>query len=280
MASVNLEQDHVLRGAFDKGIGDVAHCGICSITTKKHPSPWIICPRRILYLGGQPANQGDVFRRVFNLAGYRSGSMVAVWPEVSVRAESADGKKFQYAFDYIVRGMNGKNQPCGPPLIIENMTCSTSGGNRRRGTDIRTVFRKTALRQDADAPNVNIRQVWARMASQLIAKSEAAMEWDGQTIWIVQDRLMDYIRNTTGLKADSLRGNRLQEVNILSVGYGKAPRSGIRKLNRIVLYAGPIAPGKNRQPCFMDIVRAPYRPPLDSLSKALEGRSPVALKVP
>lgn len=280
MASLDLRQDHVLRAAFDGEVGNTVHCGICSIAQKRSPSPWVICPRRILYLGKQPANQDDVLKHVFNLAGYQSGCTIAVWPEVSVRA-TKNNRKFQYTFDYVVRKTDERGKPYGPPLIIENMTCSTSGGNRSRGTDIQTAFKKAVMGQKAAAPNVNIRQVWARMASQLIVKSEASIKWGGHTIWIVQDHLMNYIRNSTGLDADSLRSNNLKEVNILSVGYGEASPSGVRQLNEITLFAGPIAPGKNNRPCFMDIVRSPYCPPPNPLWESLKnGNPPAVLKIP
>jgi len=279
MASVDLTKDHVLKGAFSKTVGDVAPCGICSVKTTAYSSPWVICPRRILYLGGQPTNQNDIFQRIFDLAGYQPKSAVAIWPEVPLSAVK-DGRKFHYTFDYVAQKVNQNNRPYGPPLIIENMTCSTSGGNRAKGTDIQTTFKKTVMGQKATAPNVNVRQVWARMVSQLIVKSEASMKWGGKTIWVVQDHLMDYIRGTTGLDADALKSDKLQEVNILSVGYGAAPKTGVRKINRIALYAGPIAPSGNNRPCFMDIVRAPYCPPLGSLRKALRGRAPTMLTIP
>jgi len=278
MASVDLKKDHVLRGAFSKEVGDVAPCGICSIKAASSSSPWVICPRRILYLGGQPANQSGIFQCVFGLAGYESGSAVAVWPEVPLRARK-NGQKFHYTFDYVIRKVGENGQFYGPPLIIEDMTCSTSGGNRAKGTDIQTAFKKTIMGQKAATPNVNVRQVWARMASQLIVKSEASIKWGGNTIWVVQDHLMDYIRGTTGLDANALKSDKLQEVNILSVGYGVAPKMGVRQMNQITLYAGPIAPSRSNRPCFMDIVRAPYCPPLSSLRKVLKGRSPAMLTI-
>ena len=45
------------------------------------------------------------------------------------------------------------------------------------------------LDERGQSPGVNIRQVWARMASQLIVKSEIANEWGGSAIWVVQDAL-------------------------------------------------------------------------------------------
>lgn len=67
-------------------------------------------------------------------------------------------------------------------MVIEAMTCSTSGGNKEKGTDMQSAFRTATLAANGildsgvvESPGVNLRQVWARMASQLIAKSEAAI---------------------------------------------------------------------------------------------------------
>ena len=60
--------------------------------------------------------------------------------------------------------------------------------------------------------------MWARMASQLIVKSEIANAWGGCAIWVVQDALVDYMNRKTGLRLDELRSLewRRGEVNIIS----------------------------------------------------------------
>ena len=99
-----------------------------------------------------------------------------------------------------------------------------------------------------------MRQVWARMASQMIPKAEAASAWGGTTIWVIQDRLAAYIKQTTGLKLDELRSDSLHEVNIIA--------TPANPLEPPVLYAGPISSGQNGKPCFLDILRPSMVPGL------------------
>lgn len=62
--------------------------------------------------------------------------------------------------------------PVGPPLVIEVMTSSTSGGNKAKSTTIQQAFKKAIRREQHQAPGINYRQIWARMVSQLIVKSQ------------------------------------------------------------------------------------------------------------
>ena len=130
---------------------------------------------------------------------------MSVWSEISLR-EKGSGGTFNYRLDYVLRGLEDDSAP----IIVEVMTCSTSGGNRQMGTDIQAAFKRAVLfahtpaNEAVRSPGVNTRQVWARMASQLVAKSEAANSWGGRTIWIVQDLLAEYIRTQTALPLDDL----------------------------------------------------------------------------
>ena len=74
--------------------------------------------------------------------------------------------------------------PVGNPVIVEVMTSSTSGGNKKKRSCIPQAFEDCMLGKSHLAPSINYRQVWARMASQLIVKSQAAMAWNGKTIWV------------------------------------------------------------------------------------------------
>ncbi|MDO8753380.1 MAG: hypothetical protein Q7J80_05760, partial [Anaerolineales bacterium] len=128
-----------------------------------------------------------------------------------------------------------------------------------------------------EAPGINYRQVWARMVSQLVVKSEVALRWGGRTIWVVQDTLSDYIKATTGLELDKLRANSLSEVNMLSFSYGERFKntSGVIELHNGELFAGPIASQpdkKRRRPAFQDMIRAPICPPLGALLLSLSAR--------
>ena len=125
------------------------------------------------------------------------------------------------------------------------------------------------------APGINYRQVWARMASQLIVKSQAAMAWNGKTIWVLQDLLADYISSSTALDLHKFIAEHTDEVNILAFSYGDnykhAQRNHTVSLNNSVLYAGPIRANNNDnpQPCFQDIVLASVCPPRNVLVAAL-----------
>jgi hypothetical protein len=148
--------------------------------------------------------------------------------------------------------------PFEPPTIIEVMTSSTSGGNKRKRTGIAQCFEDAILARPHRAPGINYRQVWARMASQLIAKSEIALAWGGKAIWIVQDNLVNYISATTRLDIRQFRQETLDEVNILSFGYQDSAIS-----TSSTLYAGPIgARTSHESGAFLDIVRLSASPSL------------------
>jgi hypothetical protein len=200
------------------------------------------------------------------------------YSEESDDEDDAD-KKFDYTFDYIIcptqpkllsetatqLGMterklessltkNGytlasrmgrtyiEEYPSGNPLVIEVMTSSTSGGNKAKETTIQSAFRKAILGQPHEAPGINYRQVWARMVSQLIVKSQIGKAWGGQTIWVLQDALTAYISSTTDLNLRKLISKALKEVNILSLRYAARSRDGVRPLEVDNLYAGQIPP--------------------------------------
>lgn len=107
----------------------------------------------------------------FQLCGYNIGDEIDVWSEIKLTEVSAAGAKFNYRLDYVLR-RKGSNPS---PTVIEVLTCSTSGGNRSAQTDMKSAFKNAALLAkglnsgDAESPGVNLRQLWARMASQLIA---------------------------------------------------------------------------------------------------------------
>ena len=125
------------------------------------------------------------------------------------------------------------------------------------------------------APGINYRQVWARMASQLIVKSQAAMAWNGKTIWVLQDLLADYISSSTALDLHRFIAEHTNEVNILAFSYGEnykyTQENQTVPLDHSVLYAGPIRAGNsdNPQPGFQDIVLASVCPPRSVLVAAL-----------
>lgn len=282
MAQVSAS-DQALGPFFDKSVGDTTGgflpCGICTVRSPRENSIWAICPRRLLSFGadGVSDRHKRLADHIFAIAGFSPNEKIDVWSEISLR-ESGEGKaQFNYRLDYVLRS----TAHGAVPIIVEVMTASTSGGNRSKGTDIQGAFRRAVLytqqpineaRQPINeaikAPGVNIRQVWARMASQMIAKSEAANSWGGRTIWVVQDRLVDYIRSNTALPLDDLRSpNWLPgEVNML-VSDLAGPTE---------LYAGPIRPSGSSRKCWMELLGTPHIPTLESISQKLEKSKPIA----
>lgn len=253
MARLSFSSDASVRARFDPSIlkeGSVS-CAICSVGLVGRD--WIICPRRLLnFSEGQVtiAHQ-NLLKTLCSLAGFDAGDEIAVWREVRITAKQ-EGKSFNYAIDYLLRKKLADGYAA--PIFVEIMTGSTSGGNKRNGTDIATAFSKALLADQGDVvqcPGVNIRQVWSRMAGQLIAKSEVANAWGGKAIWIMQDLLVSYMRENTGLDFEALRSGEADEVNIIA-STGKHGDSG-------VVYAGPIS-GSVSEASFSDILRAPFVP--------------------
>ncbi len=200
------------------------------------------------------------------LAGFKSGERVRVWSEITL---SDKPNNVNLRVDYVLR----KRQ--GPPVMVEIMTASTSGGNKKKRTDMQSAFCDAVLyahgllTERRGSPGVNVRQVWARMASQLIVKSEIANHWGGCAVWVVQDSLIDYIESTTGLRVADLRSDtwRLGEVNVVS--------ANINDPADLKLYAGPIRSGDGAA-CWIDLLSAPGMPRLDRLTGQLEFDSAVA----
>ncbi len=309
--------------SFFDGPRDKAGIGVCSIQESDGGSPWIVCPRRLLALGrektGGQVYQRETERQVLRLLDYEPGTRLGVWSEVRILHDGmVDGvsKRFQYIFDYLVMPLGRRSgseiesvtgvpwqqmkrafvkggyemnldggeevveaAPIGNPGIIEIMTSSTSGGG------IQTAFANALLGKPHAAPTINRRQVWSRMVSQLIPKSEAALNWGGKTIWVVQDRLIDYISSSTRLDVRRFLADHSSEVNLLSFSYGlgeEEERPGVLDLTDEKLYAGLIDPDETNSIAdvegselgFQDIIRSPINPPIGSLLRTLAGRKP------
>lgn len=317
LSNVNLAADPELSEYFkDAPDLDQVPAGICSIRPNAAADPWIVCPRRLLVLGRQAAGerrrQVEIERLVIDLFEYPPGTRLGIWPEVKLKGRDPSGidpKRFDYTFDYVLMPLGDlrpeeapsldwgrshlweragypveqgvlRDAPAGRPAIIEIMTSSTSGGNKSRGTTIPSAFRRTLLDgAPAEGPGINYRQVWARMASQLIVKSEMAASWGGSALWVLQDVLADYISATTALDLSKLRAKKLGEVNILSLAYGEDAYSseGVIELPDYDLYAGPVTgaeAGAEDDFGFLDIVRAGVKPTRYDLLNALLRRPP------
>jgi hypothetical protein len=275
MAQVALASDSGIRARFAESViksGSVS-CAICSVGMRDGNK--IICPRRLLNFG--PNGYSDLHKPIVELlcktAGFKAKATVKIWSEISLNFKQGS-LKFDYRLDYLLREVLSDGN-FGPPIIVEIMTCSTSGGNKAKGTDIQTAFRKALLANQGDSvpcPGINIRQVWARMASQLIVKSEASIAWGGKTIWVVQDALADYMKNNTGLKLESLRSDTSGEVNIITHS-GEAESSPI-------LYSGPISQAVQDGSSFSDILRAPFLPSKEMFLSKFVGEPSGSFVVP
>jgi len=246
-------------------------CGVCSVRAG-HGNVWAICPHRLFSFGpeGVTDKHYALARKIFRLAGFQPGEQVSIWSEITLREKGQAGKSFSYRLDYVLRGTD----PNAAPVIVEVMTCSTSGGNRAAGTDIKSAFKRAVLfahtpaKDDVRCPGVNTRQVWARMASQLVAKSEAANSWGGRTIWIVQDLLAEYIRTQTALPLDDLisRDWTPNEVNMVVANLD----------GPLALYAGPIRSKSDDRKCWLEILGTPHLPSLEAMTRKLNEKPPHA----
>lgn len=119
-----------------------------------------------------------------------------------------------------------ENCPVGGLNVLEVMTSSTSGGNKAKGTTIQQCFIDALKGKGHEAPGINYRQVWARMVSQLIVKSQIGVAWGGTTLWVLQDSLVDYISRSTDLDIRKLVSGIAKQVNIASFRYGDGLKAG------------------------------------------------------
>ena len=104
------------------------------------------------------------------------------------------------------------------------------------------------------------------MASQLIAKSEAANSWGGRTIWIVQDLLADYIRTQTALPLDDLHSPdwKPDEVNMVVANLD----------GPVALFSGPIRSSDSDRRCWLEILGASHLPSLSTMMSKLTAKPP------
>lgn len=275
---------------------------------------------------GQSQHQNYIQKMILQYVDVPSGTELGIWPEVKfkyVETGKYGEKSFDYTFDYILMPVKRVDQneieaitekkwsflqpilelacyplakrkgvyyvedfPCGKPIVIEIMTSSTSGGNKTKRTTISMAFQDAILGKPHNAPGINYRQVWARMVSQFIVKSEVALGWGGHTIWLLQDALVDYISSSTALNMHQFLSEQISEVNVLSLSYGekfKKKTNGVIELEQSKFYSGPIRPPSKGElsKSFQDIISAPSTPPISRLINLLaKRRSSTKLTVP
>lgn len=286
--------------------------GVCSIQINPTCAPWIICPRRLLYMGHLASTavlRGATQKCLLEAGNFKAGDKVGIWAETKIKysapgEEPGNRSNFDYTFDYILGRLGrvalssialqtgltiGQTEKqlldsrytlsqvegtsyaedfiTGAPLIVEVMTSSTSGGNKKNRSCIPQAFEDCILGHTHEAPGINYRQVWARMASQMIVKSQTALAWGGKTVWLLQDHLAEYISSSTALDLRHFLSKYLDEVNLLTFSYGsgfmEAEKSHPLQLQPSALYAGPIRPRilLESVPSFQDIVLASVCPP-------------------
>ncbi len=239
--------------------------------------------------------------------------------KVATVTEDDECKWFDYTFDYVIAGTrrmslksvaellkiterktrsrledNGftlvwqdnelwiDDAPSDPITIIEIMTSSTSGGDKKKRTQIAMAFEDAVINgANHKAPIINYRQVWARMVSQLFVKSQVSLAWGGKTIWLLQDVLTDYISASTALNLSRYLSEHASEINILALGYGNfdvaADESGIIEIKDAKFFSGPIAEnrhGEKEPGGFVDIIKIGAAPPKQHLWRSLLLKAP------
>ena len=251
-----------------------------------------------------------------NAIKYRVWSEVKM--KVATVTEDEQEKYFDYSFDYIIAGsqkiqlskvakmfelserkvknvaeQNGftlamrddvlwiEDFPSQPVVIVEIMTSSTSGGDKKKRSQIAMAFEDAVINGDKHlAPGINYRQVWARMVSQLIVKSQVGLAWGGKTIWVLQDVLTDYISDSTALNLKRYLSEHPNEVNVLAFGYGDldnaAKKKAIIEIEDSQFFAGPISEKNNGKEVggFVDIVKIGAAPPVEHLWRSLFLKAP------
>jgi hypothetical protein len=238
--------------------------------------------------------------------GKRIGIWNEVKVKFSDDSDEEQTKSFDYTFDYIVASIGSKKIaeiakgldwtlnktksqienlgytialrgddyyveefPIGKLNIIEIMTSSTSGGNKNKGTTIQQSFIDAIKGEIHESPGINYRQVWARMVSQLIVKSQIGNSWGSKTLWILQDSLSDYISKSTDLNLSKLISEISKEVNLVSIKYSdEKDENGCLKLKEHHLYAGEI-PKIKSDTDFNKLLQAAIIPKMEDVSNKL-----------
>jgi hypothetical protein len=311
LSALDLRKNSKLREYFPGK--EIVQSGVCSLRLRDGEQPWIVCPRRLLSLRAQTQSKYQAHARA-QLAKYaelEAGKAYRAWSEVKMKIETTNDddetKSFDYTFDYILAAkligkreraalsiaqangytiaMRGGEQwidnfPDDPIIIIEIMTSSTSGGDKNKRTQIAMACEDAIIDPaNHNGPGINYRQVWARMVSQLIVKSQVGLAWNGRTFWLLQDVLAQYISSTTALELSKYIAEHPNEVNILAFGYGDIDTKdseAIAKLEESSFYSGPITEnaGNSQAKGFVEIVKIGAPPDKGHLWRSLFIKAP------
>jgi hypothetical protein len=195
-------------------------------------------------------------------------SLAEIAQTLGITLESAQKQAEQNGYTVARRGNDlcVEDFPIGKLNIIEVMTSSTSGGNKSKGTTIQQSFLKAIQGEEHESPGINYRQVWARMVSQLIVKSQIGAAWGSKTLWILQDSLTDYISRSTDLNLEKLISSVSKEVNLVSIQYDSIKnKMGCLNLKERHLYAGEI-PKVTSDTDFNKLLQAAFIPKMDEIA--------------
>lgn len=107
LSQVDLKKNAALKKFFPNRV--IVASGVCSLQLRDGERPWIVCPRRLLYVGRNGGvhgrHQSYVHSIFLRYAGFKPGTRIGVWPELKIKyKESARGsvRSFDYTFDYVV----------------------------------------------------------------------------------------------------------------------------------------------------------------------------------
>ncbi|MBS9386881.1 MAG: hypothetical protein PX483_04395 [Nostocales cyanobacterium LE14-WE4] len=154
------------------------------------------------------------------------------------------------------------------PFILEVMTASTSGSDTENSTDMRSAFRNALLVSEHTSPGINKRQVWGRMVTQLFAKTALAHEWNGQTIWVIQDALLRNIELTTRLKTVDVPSNPQRNISLVIMQYFTGI-DGKKQMSLQATIDGDAGINFDGSNTFTDILLPKLAPPKVELLKAI-----------
>jgi len=153
-------------------------------------------------------------------------------------------------------------------FILEVMTASTSGSDTENSTDMRSAFRNALLFSEHTSPGINKRQVWGRMVTQLFAKTALAHEWNGRTIWIIQDSLLHNIELTTRLKTTDVPSDPQRNISLVIMHYF-TDVDGRTEISFRSTIEGDAGIDFNGSDTFTDILLPKLAPPKVELLKAI-----------
>ncbi len=106
------------------------------------------------------------------------------------------------------------------------------------------------------------------MLGQFFAKSEIAEAWAGRAIWLIQDVLLDYIKQTTAFSPRSFEN--VEEGNVFMLVYRMVDQGDKYVLSFDHLLRGYSRPKDTEQPNFTGMLGLGFAPPVEELYATLQ----------